>query len=116
MFGRWTPAIMLSSVNNAYSGYYNSIAGAGFDLVWSFEMLVWIVTTATWRAMPLPHATGARRTADRTLALLPLVVACFSLVLALGLAQRRPGIAALLVVAALGCAAARRHLARAARS
>jgi hypothetical protein len=107
MFGRWTAAIMLSSVNDAYSGYYNSIAGAGFDLVWSFEMLVWIVTTATWRAMPLELGTGARRIADRTVYLLPVVVTCFSLVLSLGLAQRQPGLAALLVVAAVGCSAVR---------
>jgi len=107
MFGRWTAASMLSSVNNAYSGYYNSVAGAGFDLVWSFENVVWIVTTATWMAMPVEQGTGARRIADRTLSLLPLVVACFSLVVSLGLAQRRPGVAAILVVAALGCSAAR---------
>ena len=107
MFGRWTAAIMLSAVNNAYSGYYNSIAGAGFDLVWTFEMLVWIVTTATWRPMPVAQATGVRRTADRTVHLLPLVVACFSLVLSLGLAQQLPLIAALLGLAALGGAGIR---------
>jgi len=116
MFGRWAPAIMLSAVNNAYSGYYNSIAGAGFDLVWTFEMLVWIVTTATWRALPVAQVTRVRRTADRTIHLLPLVVACFSVVLSLGLAQQRPAEAALVGLAALGCAGARflgrRRLAR----
>jgi hypothetical protein len=107
MFGRWTPASMLSSVNNAYSGYYNSVAGAGFDLVWTFEILVWIVTIATWRAMPFEHGTGVRRIVDRTMFLLPLVVACFSVMLSLGLAQRQPALAALLVGAAIGCAAGR---------
>jgi hypothetical protein len=107
MFGRWTPAIMLSSVNDAYSGFYNSIAGAGFDLVWSFEMLVWIVTTATWRRLPLEHGTNARRLADRTVYLLPVVVACFSLVVSMGLSQRRPDLTAILALAALGCLAGR---------
>ena len=107
MFGRWTAAIMLSSVNDAYSGYYNSVAGAAFDLVWSFENLVWIVTTATWRPMLVLQGTGPQRIADRTVYLLPVVVACFSLVLSLGLAQRQPGQAALLVAAALGCSVVR---------
>jgi hypothetical protein len=107
MFGRWTAAIMLSAVNDAYSGYYNSIAGAGFDLIWSFENLVWIVITASWRPLAVWQGTGAQRIADRTVYLLPMVVACFSLVLSLGLAQRRPGVAGILVLAALGCSAAR---------
>jgi hypothetical protein len=106
LYGRWTLAILLSAVNDAYSGFYNSNPGQPFDLVWLLEMVVWILTVATWSPMRLEPAV-ARRTVARTLSLLPLVVACFSLVLGLGLAQRRPALAGGLVAAAAICAALR---------
>ena len=102
LFGRWTPAILLSTVNDAYSGFYNSNAGEAFDLVWSMEMVVWIVTAATWRPIGSERGAAVQRTVDRTVYLLPLVVACFSLVLSLGLAQRRPAMGVGLMAAALG--------------
>jgi hypothetical protein len=107
LFGRWTPAILLSGVNDAYSGFYDSTAGASFDLIWSLEMLIWIITAATWRTGRVEHGTLARRIVDRTVSLLPLVVAAFTLVLSLGLAQRKPKVAVALVVVALGCSVLR---------
>jgi hypothetical protein len=107
LFGRWTPAILLSTVNDAYSGFYNSNAGEAFDLVWSTETLVWILTAATWRAMVVENATRARRTVDQTVYLLPLVVACFSVVLSLGLAQQRMAMGLSLIGAAAGGSAVR---------
>src|SRR6185295_8536164 len=98
LFGRWTPAILLSTVNDAYSGFYNSNSGEAFDLIWTTESLVWIITAATWRPLAGQAETGVRRLVDRTVSLLPLVVACFSLVLSLGIAQRRMGMAAALVL------------------
>jgi hypothetical protein len=107
LFGRWTPVILLSTVNDAYSGFYNSNAGEPFDLIWSTETLVWILTAATWRALVLENGTSARRTVDRTVHLLPLVVACFSVVLSLGLAQERPAMGLGLIGGALGASAGR---------
>ena len=116
LFGRWTPAILLATVNDAYSGFYSSNAGEGFDLIWSMETLIWIVTAATWRPLGGERDAGVRRTVDRTVYLLPLVVACFSLVLSLGLCQRRLGMGLGLMAVALGGSAARwlgrRRLAR----
>jgi hypothetical protein len=107
LFGRWTLAILLSTVNDAYSGFYNSDPGQPFDLVWVLESLVWIVTAATWSPLRAAGPAGARRSLRRTLTFLPLLVACFSLVLALGLSQRRPRLAGALVVAAVLCSALR---------
>jgi hypothetical protein len=107
LFGRWTPAILLSTVNDAYSGFYNSNGGEAFDLIWTTESLVWIITAATWRPMAGEAETGVRRVVDRTVSLLPLVVACFSVVLSLGIAQRRMGMAAALVLAAVVCSVGR---------
>jgi len=107
LFGRWTPAILLSTVNDAYSGFYSSNSGEAFDLIWTTESLVWIITAATWRPMASQQETGVRRVVDRTVSLLPLVVACFSVVLSLGIAQRRMGMAAALVLAAVGCSVGR---------
>jgi hypothetical protein len=107
LFGRWTPAILLAAVNDAYSGYYNSSAGEWFDLVWALEMVLWIVTAATWSSMRLERGTSARRTVDRTVYLLPLVVGTFSVVVGIGIAQRKLALGALLVAAAVGCSAAR---------
>jgi hypothetical protein len=106
LFGRWTPAILLSTVNDAYSGFYSSNSGEAFDLIWTTETLVWIITAATWRPLA-GDGTGVRRVVDRTVSLLPLVVACFSLVLSLGIAQRRLGMAVALVLAAVGCSMGR---------
>jgi hypothetical protein len=107
LFGRWTPAILLSTVNDAYSGFYDSNAGEFFDLIWSTESLVWIVTAATWRRLAARPGADASRTVDRTVTLLPLVVACFSVVLSLGLAQRRLGMALGLLAAVLACSSDR---------
>jgi hypothetical protein len=104
MFGRWVPAILLSTVNDAYSGFYNSQPGGHFDLVWSLEMMVWIVTVTSWRPV---RGEGARASIDRTIHLLPRVVACFTLVVAFGLAQERPLLAALVAALAVIIAAAR---------
>jgi hypothetical protein len=115
MFGRWTPAILLSTVNDAYSGFYDSQPGGAFDLVWSLEMVVWILTAATWNPSRSPDGLPARPAVDRTVHLLPLVVAGFTVVIALGIAQRRLALAVVVVAASCACAAARvltRRLAR----
>jgi hypothetical protein len=107
LFGRWTLAILLSTVNDAYSGFYDSDPGQPFELVWVLESMVWLVTAATWSPLRAAGLAGAYRSVRRTVHIVPLVVACFSLVLGLGLAQRRPALAGLLVGAALLCAALR---------
>jgi hypothetical protein len=103
LFSRWTPVLLLSSVNHAYSGFYNSVAGAGFDLVWSVDMVLWILTVATWSPVRAPRAAAGPVAGDPSVRHLPLVVACFSLVLALGIAERRAAPAAALVVATAAC-------------
>jgi hypothetical protein len=93
IFGRWTPAILLSTVNDAYSGFYNSDPGQPFDLVWVLESVVWILTAVTFVPWRAERDEVGRRAVDHAVEWLPVLVGCFSLVLALGLGQRRPGLA-----------------------
>jgi hypothetical protein len=106
LFGRWTPAILLRTINDAYAGYQGSPqAGELFDLIWSIEIVIWILTAVTWRPPREggdPGAAGDLKL-DRTVGLLPLVAFSFVLVLSIGIAQERPGLAALVFAASLAC-------------
>lgn len=104
LFCRWTPVLLLSSANHAYAGFYDSVAGRAFDLVWSVDMVLWIVTALTW--------SPARPPGDQTVRHLPLVVAFFSLVLSLGIAQRERAVAAALVAVTFACLVGRRLTSR----
>jgi hypothetical protein len=105
LFGRWTPAIMLSTVNAAYSGYPGS-PGAGdlFDLIWVVETIAWILTAVTW-AWPRDRDVAADLLppVDRTVHLLPVVVCCFVLVVAMGIAHEHLGLAAFFAAASIAC-------------
>jgi hypothetical protein len=111
MFGRWVPVLLLSSANHAFASHHDSVAGAPFDLIWSADMILWILTALTWAPIRMGEWGNTGPLGDPTVRHLPMVVACFSLVLALGIAQRRPLAAALLVVATAVCLLAG-HLAR----
>jgi hypothetical protein len=105
LFGRWTPALMLSTVNAAYSGYPGSPgAGERFDLIWVMETVAWILTAVTW-VWPRDREANADLLPpiDRTVQLLPVVVCCFVLVVAVGIAQEHLGLAAALAAASIAC-------------
>jgi hypothetical protein len=102
MFGRWTPAILMSTVNDGLATYYDALPGGSFDFIWSIEILVWLLTAVSWN----PTRAAARHAAvDRTVSPLPLVVAGTTLVVALGLAQHRPAPALAVAGGALACLA-----------
>jgi hypothetical protein len=107
MFGRWTLALLLSVVNDAYSlnSELDPLTGEMFDLVWSSELMLWTLIAATWRqTRPMP-TRGARPAPDRALRVMPVVVACFTVVLAVSLAKYQPVVAAPLAAASLLCTA-----------
>lgn len=106
LFGRWTPAILLSTVNDGYAGFYANMAGGTFDAVWALESVVWTVTAATWRPARSIDPLDPRPAVDRTVHLLPLVVSCFALVLAIGIAQKQLFIAATIMTLAVGLSGA----------
>lgn len=114
LFGRWTPVLLLSSANHAYASHFGSEAGAAFDLVWSVDMLLWILTALTWEPARFGDWAGGRPAGDPTTRHLPLVVACFSLVLALGLLSRQPAVGLMLVGATALCVLGRHRRPRAA--
>jgi hypothetical protein len=106
LFGRFTPAKLLSTANDGYGGFYASQAGSPFDLVWSLELVVWTITAATWRPARAADPLDPRPSSDRTVHLLPFIVSSFSLVLAAGLAQRQLALAGVIAAGAVGLSAA----------
>jgi hypothetical protein len=112
LFGRFTPVILLANVNEGFATYFEALPGGAFDLVWSVEMLVWLLTALSLTRTP---ADGAAPLVDRTTALLPLVMAGATLVLAFAIGQRHVFPALGVAVVAIACAATvrRGRLARA---
>jgi hypothetical protein len=103
LFGRWTPFILLSAINHAYAGHLSVIPETGefFDLVWSAENIVWIVTAATWQSMRDGEATDFILI-DPSVRRLPLVVNCFSLAISLGVLWCKPAFGAALLMVTVG--------------
>jgi hypothetical protein len=106
LFGRWTPAIVLSTVHDAYAGFFGMDVRTGhlFDLVWSGELMLWILTAASWD--PLRTADGSQTAIDPTVRHLPLVLSCFTAVMAWGIAGRKPGVGAAVFVLTAACSVA----------
>lgn len=103
LFGRWVPVLLLSSVSHAYASHHHAAAGSAFDLVWSVDIILWILTALTWSPIRLGEWGDAGPLGDPSVRHLPLVVAVFSGVLAVGMAESQPLAAGLLVAAAGSC-------------
>jgi hypothetical protein len=114
LFGRFTPFILLSAINHSYAGHLAVIPETGdlFDLVWSVENVVWILTAVTWGDMhkdlransDVDESVGFSLT-DTSVRRLPLVAACFSVAMALGVVSCQRSLGMALLVAAFTCAA-----------
>jgi hypothetical protein len=114
LFGRFTPFILLSAINHSYAGHLAVIPETGdlFDLVWSIENVVWILTAVTWgdRHKDLREYGDVDESlgfslADASVRRLPFVAACFSVAMSLGVVSCRRSLGMALLVATLACAA-----------
>jgi hypothetical protein len=105
LFGRWTPAVVLSTVHDAYAVFFGMDVRTGhlFDLVWSGELMLWILTAASWA--PPRMTDGSQTAVDPSVRHLPLVMSCFTGVMAWGIAGRKPGLGAAVFAATAACSA-----------
>jgi hypothetical protein len=115
LFGRVAIVKLLSTVNDAYSGSYgyDMPTGSWFDLIWSAEAAMWILTVSSWSWEGM-GPLGAR--SDHTVQFLPLVFACFIVVLSAGVAQRQAAPAGIVIAASLVCTGAHLWVTRSAGS
>ncbi|HXI58162.1 MAG TPA: hypothetical protein VNO55_18980 [Polyangia bacterium] len=114
LFGRFTPFILLSAINHSYAGHLAVIPETGdlFDLVWSVENVVWILTAVTWGDMNkdrrahdgIDDGVGFPL-ADVSVRRLPLVAACFSVAMSLGVVSCQRPLGVALLIAAVTCTA-----------